>query len=837
MNLLAEKHLAMLRDSAISDAVIAARGYRTVTNESELTALGFARAQCRVPALLLPIHCTDGSNGRYVLRPDNPRVIEDKRKKNPDGTFHCHVLKYEFPKGDAMRVDCPPACRAQLANPQVRLWITEGQKKADALVSAGECSIALLGVWNFKGKNEFGGTTLLADFDFIALDGRDVRIVFDSDMTRNPNVRAAMERLKVHLQRKKAHVSAVYLPSAPDGSKQGVDDFLAKGNTIAGLENLLEAPREQPKPATPIYELLDDEPVQMRRPLALINGHGYAATWVNVKVTLTESVNKKGEIVKHNPPIVQTEKRLMIVRGDGRIFGDGGDAELSELGYTTRLDEIPPADKTWSAKGIKQFRSGYRPDPADVFKRIVETIDRFIDFDRSLADQPTMASLIACYVFATYLIDAFTVIGYLYPNGDRGSGKTQLLQVICELAYLGMVILAGGSYATLRDMADYGATLAFDDAEGLSDPRRTDPDKRNLLLAGNRRGNTVSVKEEIEGKWCTRYVNTFCPRLFSATQFPDTILASRTIIIPLIRTPDRYRANADPLDYTLWQHDRRSLIDDLWATAVTHIHELPRYEARVNESASLSGRNLEPWRAVLAVAWWLDDKGVQGLGQRLEQLSGLYQSERPNLETADMTALVIQALAKGLGDAEHGSFATKDITSNVKQIAQETELDIDEDKITARRIGKALGRMRLAHEKNHSKARAWRVTRKELERWQKSYGIETEGLNPNVRNVPNAPNVRDYEEEKDIMDIKDIEDVSKETPAKTKMTRTQWLAQAAAWLERNASHPNYADYLAEYNRIAAEWRAISFRAEGVQVEARQKTNIPTLEYVNPVVEI
>jgi hypothetical protein len=43
------------------------------------------------------------------------------------------------------------------------------------------------------------------------------------------------------------------------------------------------------------------------------------------------------------------------------------------------------------------------------------------------------------------------------------------------MAYLGQLILAGGSFASLRDLADYGATLAFDDAENISDPNRPTP--------------------------------------------------------------------------------------------------------------------------------------------------------------------------------------------------------------------------------------------------------------------------------------------------------------------------------------------------------------------------
>jgi hypothetical protein len=230
---LAERHLeALRRGSGIADDVIEARGYRTVTKASELAVLGFSREQCRAPGLLLPLHTTDGSAGMYVYRPDNARVFDDKAGgRLADGTYRQRVIKYELPKGAAMRVDCPPACRPLLADPQVTLWITEGQKKADALASRGLCALALLGVWNFKGRNGFGGTTLLADFDSIAWRGRKVRIVFDSDVADKEQVRQALERLSEHLRRKGAQVAAAYLPAGPDGKKAGVDDWLVAGHS------------------------------------------------------------------------------------------------------------------------------------------------------------------------------------------------------------------------------------------------------------------------------------------------------------------------------------------------------------------------------------------------------------------------------------------------------------------------------------------------------------------------------------------------------------------------------------------------------------------------------
>ena len=198
------------------------------------------------------------------------------------------------------------------------------------------------------------------------------------------------------------------------------------------LEALIESPRPEIQPADPLVELLDAAPMRITRPLTLINSMAYAATWLPVKVTLTETKNKQGQIVKLNPPKVTSEQRLFIIRSDGYIFGGGGNAPLDAISADVSLPEIPPNDRLWSSVAVKAYATGQRPDPADVFRRVVDTVDRFLDFNKSLADQRTMAELVGCYIMATWLLDAFNVIGFLWPNGDRGSGKTQLLVVIAE---------------------------------------------------------------------------------------------------------------------------------------------------------------------------------------------------------------------------------------------------------------------------------------------------------------------------------------------------------------------------------------------------------------------
>ena len=462
--------------------------------------------------------------------------------------------------------------------------------------------------------------TLLADFDCIALNGRQVLICFDSDVMTKPQVRAALDRLTEHLQRKGAQVTAVYLPQN-NGAKVGVDDYLLT-HSVSELEALVEAPRPLAKPAAPIVELLDEQPPALTRPLQLVDGHGYAAAWLWVKTTVTERLDTRtGNIVRVDSPVQRTERRLFIVRDDGTVFGDGG-KPMEELGLQVAMSMPPKATKLWTTKGVKAYRNGNRPEARKVFNQLVTLIDHFMSFDRSLADQKTMAELVACYALVTWLLDAFHVVGYLWPNGTMGTGKSKLGILVCEIAYLGEVLLSGSTHACLRDLADLGATLLFDDAEGLSDPKKSDPDKRNLLLAGNRRGGVVAVKEAgPNGTWKTRYVNTFCPRLFTAIRLPDPVLASRTIIIPLVRTTDVRKANSEPLDYGQWPCNQRQLLDDLWAVALANLSSMPAHEAAVNADAPLFGRTLEPWRALLADAHWLDGLGEEGLYSRMVGLA------------------------------------------------------------------------------------------------------------------------------------------------------------------------------------------------------------------------
>ena len=222
--LLLPQHEAMLAASAISPDVATARGYKSAREPRDLKIFGFSERQRRAPALAIPVwSVATGKIAMYQTRPDTPRVNNGK------------PVKYETPHEARMALDCNPIARAWLADPARPLFITEGIRKADAAVSRGLCCVAVLGVWNWRGRNEKGGLTVLADWESIALNGRQVYIVYDSDVMLRPQVHEALVRVKALLQSRGANVALIYLPPGEGGAKVGLDDYFNAGHTIEQL--------------------------------------------------------------------------------------------------------------------------------------------------------------------------------------------------------------------------------------------------------------------------------------------------------------------------------------------------------------------------------------------------------------------------------------------------------------------------------------------------------------------------------------------------------------------------------------------------------------------------
>ncbi len=102
----------------------------------------------------------------------------------------------------------------------------------------------------------------LADWEMTAHNGRQVYIVYDSDVMLNPHVHEALVLLKRFLEMRKARVALIYLPIGEGGKKVGLDDYLAFSHST---DELFALPND--KLRTPAQALRDRAKLRPEVPL------------------------------------------------------------------------------------------------------------------------------------------------------------------------------------------------------------------------------------------------------------------------------------------------------------------------------------------------------------------------------------------------------------------------------------------------------------------------------------------------------------------------------------------------------------------------------------------
>jgi hypothetical protein len=472
-------HFTHLKDgSGISVDVIRERGYRSLLGKAELKKLGFTPAQQRTPGILIPLWSVDGKEAGYQYRPDNPRV--DARGR---------PVKYESPRGSANRIDCPPRCRKMLGDPRVPLWVTEGSKKADALALHGACSISLTGVWGFKGKNELGGVTLLADWDYIALRERFVYLSFDSDVVTKEPVKKALGRIAEHLRRKEANVLVVHLPQSGD-RKVGIDDYLLK-HSLEDVQKLAG-------------ELDGEESRTIERSVS-----GFILPDGTVGEMIVSDAGERSFVV-----LVGGAVRKMLQYQAGRVtYIPTGDPLVGQVVHFATT--AAPYDSQAALFGeVKAFIHQYVELPAD------------------------FEDIAALYVLVTWVYEFAPSIPYLRVIGDWGSGKTRFLDVVGRVCF--RPIFASGATTPspiFRILDKFQGTLVLDEADFKDSSAWVEIVK--ILNNGYRPGFPVLRSDKEDGKWYPHGYQVFGPKLIATRSlFKDEALESRCLtaeMMPLTR--------------------------------------------------------------------------------------------------------------------------------------------------------------------------------------------------------------------------------------------------------------------------------------------------------------
>ena len=121
-----------------------------------------------------------------------------------------------------------------LAHPEIPVFVTEGAKKAGALLTAGYAAIALPGVSNWGDELEDGRRVLRPDLQTIAVAGREIYIAYDKDKKWKTirNVNSQTARMGAAFVRLGCKVKVCHW-NAIEG--KGADDFIVNGGDFSNV--------------------------------------------------------------------------------------------------------------------------------------------------------------------------------------------------------------------------------------------------------------------------------------------------------------------------------------------------------------------------------------------------------------------------------------------------------------------------------------------------------------------------------------------------------------------------------------------------------------------------
>lgn len=150
------------------------------------------------------------------------------------------------------------------------------------------------------------------------------------------------------------------------------------------------------------------------------------------------------------------------------------------------------------------------------------------------------------WIFASWLPEKWSAIGYLNFLGFMGTGKTRIMEVLARMSMRGYVDLNATAATLYRPLERWHHTVFFDEAENY----REKAEINGILNGGYKQGSKVTRHVEVNGDYETRTYDVYGFKGFAGTEELKGTLQSRCIIVRTSYTsrPIRFSINVPRLN-------------------------------------------------------------------------------------------------------------------------------------------------------------------------------------------------------------------------------------------------------------------------------------------------
>lgn len=294
--------------------------------------------------------------------------------------------------------------------------------------------------------------------------------------------------------------------------------------------------------------------------------------------------------------------------------------------------------------------------------------------------------ILTLWIMASYLVDDFQTCPYLCVIAPKSSGKTQVLNVISELAYRSVAAISVTAASLFRAIEQWHITLLIDEAEyQVKQDSESGQALYGCLNGGYKRGSYAMRTEGDSSNRLPATYEVFGFKAIASTKLFNPTLESRSIIFNM--------AQGMPKEILIDSKTAIMIRSKLLYWRFETLGKLP-----IIYPDSNSGRLKEMFMPLFTVAQTLKDTGIKSTISHADLINLLkskiadMENQRKEEEKGSQDAQIIQAISKIKTDGsntlsdERGAISVKEITEYLKDILGW------EDKPGREKVGNAVGR-------------------------------------------------------------------------------------------------------------------------------------------------
>lgn len=390
-------------------------------------------------------------------------------------------------------------------------------------------------------------------------------------------------------------------------------------------------------------------------------------------IPVQRTVIKKGK-TKADPPRSTVETQLVLVRDDGwaQPFTE---EVVQKLGFIFPKTVMVPDKMRWHPHSVRAFnnRQTHKVDSTELFNEIHDVLRKYVEYPADIYYE-----LVALFIMTSYMFQIWASTGYIHFNGTAASGKSRNLDLI-ELMGLNAKKASNISEASLfRTIEGSPGVVLIDEAEDFKS-ERGDVIRRLLNDGYTRNGAAIRVDKNADSELRPQSYRLYCPKVIASISSLENVLASRSIIIPMVPALRRIPELPEDGPDSMWQQLRDRLY--IWAlgSAKKTVEAAALWNTTKRYDAAPDIINRQ-WQVSQAYFTMTELIHVQGLTDRLRDFfNGYFFKQQRNQDDTDRTRLILRCLPRVLATQsprlDTGMYLSKDIHEVVSAYLETDQLE------------------------------------------------------------------------------------------------------------------------------------------------------------------